>query len=391
MPGRSDNQIGSDYSNGYGDNSHYQSQSMDPGDAPRGIGRENSRLWLNREKSKLYLHRENSRLYLNRENSKLNLGPLNREGSRIHLPLKREESLLNMGIMRENSRFNMQQTNRHERKRAKKQPGRDVEQFMQILRDRQGLQRETTDLRLRRKQPLPGIGESPRDKGLDVPFTCVNSEEKNFGDGKRYADLSAPSPESDEDIELSRINNKDLKRRTPSPPASIRSSPKMSHKFEAKESPKFPRKLGYLENCDSPSLSRKRFGENTDSPSLSRKFPMDPAESPPTSRKFGTNNSNDADQSPSMSRKYGSNSNRHRMNLNTRNTRMVNTGNKLVPLTRRMTAGHHLPPLIHEEEQHLPDRPSCPQPNRTPPHPDSLDDCFDDDIREEPIDYMDLE
>ena len=50
----------------------------------------------------------------------------------------------------------------------------DAEQMVRFVRDYQGIQRETTDLRLKRVAPLPGIGEKPALPHHSSEFSAID-------------------------------------------------------------------------------------------------------------------------------------------------------------------------------------------------------------------------
>ena len=98
----------------------------------------------------------------------------------------------------------------------------DVDELIHFVRNYQGLQRETTDLRLKRHALLPGIGRGAAPSGAKDPRLSNVQEE----DRERDSDYSrtAEGYNSDSDLELE-LQPAQERRRTPSPPALWRSDP----------------------------------------------------------------------------------------------------------------------------------------------------------------------
>ncbi|XP_064621347.1 uncharacterized protein LOC135484130 [Lineus longissimus] len=211
-----------------------------------------------------------------------------------------------------------------------------ADQLVQFLRGNQGLQRETTEMRLLRRAPLPGIGQSltPRSNALN-PINPVNSpitipqqfhhDENEFNEFRFSKDdnlerVGVSSDESDSEYDLSHTYGTRMMR-VPSPPRST--------------------------------------------------ITLNPA---------GLNLSNSSHLVPKKQIKPQRKQKNTVYKLNAKNKRFES-------VQRRATADvRYLPPIRRDD---IPDRPSAPRPNRTPPLIESDDDYYDATIAEEPIDYID--
>jgi hypothetical protein len=214
-----------------------------------------------------------------------------------------------------------------------------ADQLIQFVRGNQGLQRESTEMRLLRRAPLPGIGQSltPRSNVLN-PTNPINSvvtapQQPNHRDQNEFNNyrfskddnlerVGISSDDSDSDCDLSVTYGTRMMRATSPPRSTITLNP-----------------VGLkLSNSTSYLVPKKQ----TVKPQRKNKQPM--------------------------------------YKLNAKNKRFES-------VQRRATADvRYLPPIRRGD---IPDRPSAPRPNRTPPLVDSDDDYYGSTIAEEPIDYID--